>query len=104
MARLDFSNCPPVRPAAAPAGLQASSNNSGALSVPDRPLLGGIELASTDKFDLPSTKLCKRANEATAWYGFGVPISDPADIVLMLRNDISASRRAHAHARRAAHA
>jgi hypothetical protein len=28
---------------------------------------------------------------------------DPADIVLMLRNEISASRHAHAHARRAAH-
>jgi hypothetical protein len=77
---------------------------TGAAQVAFEPLLGGIELASTDKFDLPSTKLCKRANEATAWYGFGVPISDPADIVLMLRNDISASRRAHAHARRAAHA
>jgi len=60
-------------------------------------------LASTDKVDLPAAKLCNRANTAIAWYGFGVPISDPADIVLMLRNDISASRHARAHARRAAH-
>lgn len=35
MARLDFPSCPPVRPAAEPAGLQASSD-SGALSLPDR--------------------------------------------------------------------
>jgi hypothetical protein len=66
-------------------------------------LPGGIELVNTDKFDLPSTKLCKRANAATAWYGFGVPMRDPADIILMLRNEISASHHAHAHARRAAH-
>jgi len=74
-----------------------------AAQVAFEPLPGGIELANTDKFDLPGTKLCKRANAATAWYGFGVPISDPADIVLMLRNDISRSRHVHAHARRAAH-
>jgi benzoate-CoA ligase family protein len=36
MARLDFPSCTPVRPAAEPAGLQASSNNAGALSLPDR--------------------------------------------------------------------
>ena len=76
---------------------------TGTAQVAFEPLPGGIELANTDKFDAPSTKLCKRANAATAWYGFGVPLRDPADIVLMLRNDISASRHAHAHARRAAH-
>jgi hypothetical protein len=74
-----------------------------AAQVAFEPLPGGIELANTEKLDLPATKLCKRANAAIAWYGFGVPISDPADIVLMLRNDISASRHARAHARRAAH-
>jgi len=74
-----------------------------AAQVAFEPLPGGIELANTEKPDLPATKLCKRANAAIAWYGFGVPISDPADIVLMLRNDISASRHARAHARRAAH-
>jgi benzoate-CoA ligase family protein len=36
MARLDFPSCPPVRPAAEPAGLRALSSNSGALSLPDR--------------------------------------------------------------------
>src|SRR5262249_2213069 len=36
MARLDFPSCPPVRPAADTASLQAPSNNSGALSLPDR--------------------------------------------------------------------
>jgi hypothetical protein len=65
------------------------------------PLPGGIELASAEKLELSGSKLCKRTNEATAWYGFGVPVSDPADIVLMLRNEISASR--HTPPRRAAH-
>jgi hypothetical protein len=76
---------------------------TGAAQVAFAPLPGGIEFASTDNFDSPSTKICRRTNEATAWYGFGVPISDPADIVLMLRNKISASHHAAAHARRAAH-
>jgi hypothetical protein len=76
---------------------------TGAAQVAFEPLPGGIELASPDKHDLSSTKLCRRTNETTAWYGFGAPISDPADIVLMLRNEISASRHAHAHAGRAAH-
>jgi hypothetical protein len=74
-----------------------------AAQVAFEPLPGGIELANTDKFDLSGARLCKRANAATAWYGFGVPMRDPADIVLMLRNEISASRHAHAHARRGAH-
>lgn len=74
---------------------------TGAAQVAFEPLPGGIELTSTDKIAFPSTKLCKRTNEATAWYGFGVPMRDPADIVLMLRNEISASH--NARARRAAH-
>ncbi len=79
---------------------------TGAAQVAFEPLPGGIELASIDSFALSGTRPCKRTNEATAWYGFGVPISDPADIVLMLRNEISGSRhaQAHGHARRAAHA
>jgi hypothetical protein len=75
---------------------------TGAAQVAFEPLPGAIELASTEKFDVPGAKLRKRTNEATAWYGFGVPVSDPADIVLKLRKEISASR--HAPARRAAHA
>jgi hypothetical protein len=74
-----------------------------AAQVAFEPLPGGMELANMDKFDLSGARLCKRANGATAWYGFGVPMRDPADIVLMLRNEIGAARRAHAHARRAAH-
>jgi hypothetical protein len=70
---------------------------TGAAQVAFEPLLGGIELASIDSFALSGTKPCRRTHEATAWYGFGVPISDPADIVLMLRNEINGSRRAHAH-------
>jgi len=74
-----------------------------AAQVAFEPLPGGIELANTSKLELPGTKPCKRTSEGTAWYGFGVPMRDPADIVLMLRNEIGASRHAHAHARRAAH-
>jgi hypothetical protein len=75
---------------------------TGAAQVAFEPLPGGIELASAEKFDVVGSKLRKRTNEATAWYGFGVPVRDPADIVLRLRNEISASR--HGPARRAAHA
>ncbi len=75
---------------------------TGAAQVAFEPLPGGIELTSADKINLPSGKRSKRTNEATAWYGFGVPIRDPADIVLMLRNELSTLR--HAQARRAAHA
>jgi hypothetical protein len=74
---------------------------TGAAQVAFEPLPGGIELASAEKIDSAGSKLGKRSNEATAWYGFGVPVSDPADIVLRLRNEISASR--HAPGRRAAH-
>jgi hypothetical protein len=76
---------------------------TGAAQVAFEPLPGGIELINTNKFDPPSTKLARRSNEAMAWYGFGVPVSDPADIVLTLRNQITASRHAPAPARRAAH-
>lgn len=74
---------------------------TGAAQVAFEALPGGIELTSTEKIVLPSAKVRKRRNEATAWYGFGLPMRDPADIVLMLRNEISASR--HAPARRPAH-
>jgi hypothetical protein len=76
---------------------------TGAAQVAFEPLPGGIELTGADKTDSSSARLCKRANEAAAWYGFGVPIRDPAELVLMLRNEIAESRHAHAHARRMAH-
>jgi hypothetical protein len=75
---------------------------AGAAQVAFEPLPGGIELTSTEKIDLPSAKRSAWTNEATAWYGFGIPKRDPAEIVLMLRNEIGASR--HAHAGGAAHA
>jgi hypothetical protein len=76
---------------------------TGAAQVAFEPLPGGIELTDTDKPDSSGARLCKRANEAVAWYGFGVPIRDPAEIVLMLRNEIAEARNAQAHARRTAH-
>jgi acetyl-CoA synthetase len=36
MAKLDFPDCSPLRPTAERAGLQASSNSAGALTLPDR--------------------------------------------------------------------
>jgi hypothetical protein len=75
---------------------------TGAAQVAFEPLPGGIELTGTDKPDSSGIMPCKR-NEAIAWYGFGVPIRDPAELVLMLRNEIAESRHAPAQARRAAH-
>jgi len=74
---------------------------TGNAQVAFEPLPGGIELASAEKFDVPGAKPGKRINAATAWYGFGIPVGDPADIVLTLRNEVNVSR--HAQARRAAH-
>ncbi|SRR5579872_1534474 len=76
---------------------------TGTAQVAFEPLPGAIEMTKMDRIDLASSELCKRTNEATAWYGFGLPMRDPADIVLMLRNEISAARHAHAPARRATH-
>jgi hypothetical protein len=77
---------------------------TGAAQVAFEPLPGGVELARADPIELPGARPGKRSTEAIAWYGFGVPISDPAEIVLMLRKKIGSSRHAHGHARRAAHA
>lgn len=71
---------------------------TGAAQVAFEPLPGGIEFASTNR---PEPSCARRAHEAIAWYGLGVPIGDPADIVLMLRNEISDSR--HAQVRRVVH-
>lgn len=65
---------------------------TGAAQIAFEPLPGGIELTGTDKLDSSSARLCKRAHEAVAWYGFGVPIRDPAEIVLMLHNEIAEAR------------
>jgi hypothetical protein len=83
-------------------GVHAFINpRTGAAQVAFEPLPGGIEFASADNFASPNAKICRQADQATAWCGFGIPIADPAEIVLMLRNEISAAR--HAHASRAAH-
>jgi len=74
---------------------------TGNAQVAFEPLPGGIELASAEKFDVPGAKPGKRINAATAWYGFGIPLGDPADIVLTLRKEVNVSR--HAQARRAVH-
>jgi hypothetical protein len=74
-----------------------------AAQVTFEPLPGGIEFIAADKLDASSAKAGKRSNAASAWYGFGVPIRDPADIVMMLRNEIAQSRHAQVHAKRAAH-
>jgi hypothetical protein len=74
-----------------------------AAQVAFEPLPGGIEFVAADTIDPASAKAGKRANAATAWYGFGVPVRDPAEIVMMLRNEIAQSRHAHTHTKRAAH-
>ena len=67
------------------------------------PMCGGVDLIATDKLESPSARSGKRAHAAEAWYGFGVPVRDPADIVMMLRNETTDSRHAQPHPRRAAH-
>jgi hypothetical protein len=74
-----------------------------AAQVTFEPLPGGVEFIAADNLDSSSAKAGKRANAASAWYGFGVPIRDPADIVMMLRNEIAQSRNVQAHAKRAVH-
>ena len=75
---------------------------TGIVQVTFHPLPGGIELISTDKLAPAGAKPFKEAHVISAWYGFGVPISDPAELVVTLRNAIGQPR--HAPAQRAAHA
>jgi hypothetical protein len=74
-----------------------------AAQVTFEPLPGGIELTGMAKAEASGPRLGKRAHEAIAWCGFGVPICDPAELVLMLRNEIAEFRHPAAHATRAAH-
>ena len=74
-------------------------------------LPGGIELISTNRspnrsanksaVSLPRTLAGTR--EVNAWYGFGVPLRNPAEAIVKLRNEIAALRRPGAETR-AAHA
>jgi hypothetical protein len=73
---------------------------TGAVQVSFEDLPGGIELISTDK---SATRLLADAHEVDAWYGFGVPVRNPADAVVKLRNQIAAIRRPGVEPR-AAHA
>jgi hypothetical protein len=75
---------------------------TGIAQVTFDPLPGGIELAGTDKLAHSGARALKPTQVVSAWYGFGVPIRDPAELVVTLRNAIGAQR--HAAAQRAAHA
>ena len=78
------------------------NSKTGIAQVTFDPLPGGIELASADKIVQSGARPFKQAQVISAWYGFGVPIRDPAELAVMLRKTIDAVR--HAPARRAAHA
>jgi hypothetical protein len=75
---------------------------SGIAQVTFDPLPGGIELASPDKLAQSGARPFKQAQVISAWYGFGVPIRDPAELAVMLRKAIDGVR--HPPAQRAAHA
>jgi hypothetical protein len=66
------------------------------------PLPGGIELSSADKLAQPAARPFKEAQVISAWYGFGVPMRDPAELAALLRKTLGGVR--HAPAQRAAHA
>jgi hypothetical protein len=77
------------------------NSKTGIAQVTFDPLPGGIELASADKLAPSGARLFKDAHVISAWWGFGVPIRDPAELVVTLRNSIG---ELHAPAQRAAHA
>jgi hypothetical protein len=88
MAKLDFTDCSGLRSETKPADLQAAPDNSAALFLPD-----GVPWDCPGAREIGST-IPERYNASAILFG----------IVLMLRNEISASRHAHTPARRAAHA
>jgi hypothetical protein len=55
-------------------------------------LPGGVTLASKSPFAASVARALERCHDATAWYGFGVPIRDPAEAVMTLRNEIADPR------------
>ena len=75
---------------------------TGIAQVTFDPLPGGIELSGTDKLPQSSARPFKEAQVISAWYGFGVPIRDPAELADTLRKSTGGVRRAPAQ--RAAHA
>jgi hypothetical protein len=76
--------------------------NTGIAQVTFDPLPGGIELSSTDKLAQFGARPFKEAQVISAWYGFGAPIRDPAELATLLRKTIGGAR--HAPAQRTAHA
>jgi hypothetical protein len=76
--------------------------NTGTAQVTADPLPGGIELSSTDNLAQSGARPFKQAQVISAWYGFGAPIRDPAELAALLRRTIGRVRRPSAQ--RAAHA
>jgi hypothetical protein len=75
---------------------------TGIAQVTFDPLPGGIELSITDKVAQSGARPFRGAQAISAWYGFGIPIRDPAELANLLRKTFGGVR--HAPARRAAHA
>ncbi len=66
-------------------------------------LPGGITLASRDSFAPSVCRMFERSHEVSAWYGFGVPVCDPAEAIMMLRDEIADPRRTAIASRASAH-
>ena len=75
---------------------------TGIAQVTFDPLPGGIELSSADKLAQSGTKPFKEAQVISAWYGFGAPIRDPAELGAQLRKTLGGVRLTPAQ--RVAHA
>jgi hypothetical protein len=71
------------------------------ISFEDLP--GGIALTRTGTSVLSLPKTLADMHDVSAWYGFGVPLRNPADAVVELRNEIAALRRPEAGTRGAPH-
>jgi hypothetical protein len=78
------------------------NSKTGHAQVTFDPLPGGIELSSADKLVQSGTRPFKETQVISAWYGFGAPIRDPAELAALLRKTLGEVRRAPAQ--RAAHA
>jgi hypothetical protein len=67
-------------------------------------LPGGITLASRAEFDASISRAFERCHDAGAWYGFGVPMCEPAKAVMTLRDEFAGLRGARMATPAAAHA
>ncbi len=66
-------------------------------------LPGGIALVSKNGFAPSVSRAFERCHEVGAWYGFGVPVYDPAKAVMTLRDEFADPRRTRIAARAPAH-